>query len=120
MAEAAPSFHSNSPSKEPPPLKIVAWTLCNLAFPDFSAQMTPRFLDLLASVEFYRDMNLKETKHFFPNIFEDEGEVKRSGRLNQNLEDKLIECTHETDGLRESFWNIVIACCIQVGFGAPP
>lgn len=101
-------------SKKPIPLLHVGYILCDLAFPDFAVDMAPKFLDFLANIEFFRQMALKETKKLFPSIFEDGENAKRSGQLEQDIEDRLIRYTHEMMGLREAYWIIVIACCTQV------
>lgn len=106
--------HSGPHNSKPAPLLHIVYALCNFAFPDFAVEQASNFLDLLASVEAIRQVNLQRTEEAFPHIFEDETITRLSGLLEQDVEDRLIRYTHEMMGLREAYWSIVGACCTQV------
>lgn len=112
-AKAQPDAPS-SPSKEPVSLPVIRYALYNLAFPDFAIEMTPQFLDLLTTVEFYRHLNLDRTRHLFPQFLEDNSQFKPSGELDPELEAELSQLSYELTGMRSLFWTIVVHCCQQV------
>ncbi|KAJ2916307.1 hypothetical protein MD484_g4126, partial [Candolleomyces efflorescens] len=111
-AKAQPDAPS-SPSKEPVSLPVIRYALYNLAFPDFAIEMTPQFLDLLTTVEFYRHLNLDRTKHLFPQFLDDSSQFRSSGDLDPDLEAELSQLTYELTGMRSLFWTIVVHCCQQ-------
>ncbi|KAJ2931212.1 hypothetical protein H1R20_g5806, partial [Candolleomyces eurysporus] len=103
----------SSPSKEPVSLPVIRYALYNLAFPDFAIEMTPQFLDLLTTVEFYRTLNLNRTSHLFPHFLEDNDHFEPLGQLDPEIEAELAQLTYELTGMRSLFWTIVVNCCQQ-------
>jgi hypothetical protein len=94
---------------------VLVYAAKNILFPSLAEDLIPQLLDIVATVESYRQRALAQAKNLLERQLQDKSEDTKTVAFNADEEDFLKRFNTPDDSWRTVYTTILCSCCHFVG-----
>lgn len=96
-------------------MDVLVYAAKNILFPSLAEDLIPQLLDIVATVESYRQRALAQAKNVLERQLQDRSEGNKAVSFNADEEALLKRFNTPDDSWRKVYMTILCSCCHFVG-----